>query len=303
MPSRRQIREAAVQFLYCAELEGGAEPAELREAFWDFVTESDRRGLHLATFKTLDHLSQGREGRLEEFVARQASAIEFLAGRPEAEDIRRDLERVAIMESKWSSALAQLQRLPRDDDDATAVRRFGSALAAFFDNDRALAEARGRFLSDIDDFPRLRGPLEAVAASIRRLQRISDRVRMVEEPENFPDQADLEKLRHSKQRLCKLRQQTDRLVDAVLESKETIDRTLASVVEHYSPGRLDPVDRAILRLGTHEILNTDTPDKVVINEAIELAKRFGTSDSGRFVNGILDRVARDKDSRQPANRS
>ena len=43
MPSRRQIREAVVQFLYCADLEGGADPAALRDPFWDFVTESDRR--------------------------------------------------------------------------------------------------------------------------------------------------------------------------------------------------------------------------------------------------------------------
>jgi N utilization substance protein B len=64
------------------------------------------------------------------------------------------------------------------------------------------------------------------------------------------------------------------------------------VVDHYAPERIDPVDRAVLRLATHEILNAGTPHKVAINEAIELAKRFGTSDSGRFVNGVLDRIAR-----------
>jgi len=299
MPSRRQIRESAVQFLYCADLEGGADPSVLRDAFWDFVTESDRRGLQVATFRTLHHLAHGREGRLEEFVARQTAAMSLLAAWPEAEGLRRDLERIAVMESKWSAALARLQRLPREDDDAAVAHHFGTGLDDFFANDRALSEARERFLAGIGDFPNLRGPLEPVAASIRRLQRVSDRLRMVEEPENFPEQSDLEKLRASKIKLRQLREQTDQIVDAVLASREAIDSTLASVVEHYSPERLDPVDRAILRLGTHEILHTDTPDKVVINEAIELAKRFGTSDSGRFVNGILDRVVRDKTIQLP----
>ena len=302
MPSRRQIRESAVQFLYCADLEGGPDSSALRDAFWNFVTESDRRSLQVATFRTLHHLAHGREGRLEEFVARQSSAMPLLAAWPEAESLSRDLERIAIMESKWSAALARLQRLPREDDDAAVAHHFSAALEDFFANDRALSETRQRFLAGIGDFPKLRGPLEAVAASIRRLQRVSDRLRMVEEPENFPEQSDLEKLRNSKKQLRQLREQTDQLVDAVLAAKGTIDSTLASVVEHYSPERLDPVDRAILRLGTHEILHTDTPDKVVINEAIELAKRFGTSDSGRFVNGILDRVARENTTRQAVNR-
>lgn len=294
MPSRRQIREAAVQFLYCADLEGGADPAGLRDAFWDFVTESDRRSLQVATFRTVHHLAHGREGRLAEFMSRQEAAVALLAGWPEAEPLKRELARIAEMESKWSAMLDRLQRLPREDDDATVARQFSAALDGFFANDRALAEARGRFLDGIEDFPQLRGPLEAVAATIRRLQRVSDRLRMVEEPENFPEQTDLEKIRSSKKNLRELRAGTDRLVDAALSRKESIDAMLAGVVEHYSPERIDPVDRAILRLAAYEILHGDTPPKVAVNEAIELAKRFGTSDSGRFVNGVLDRVMRAK---------
>jgi transcription antitermination factor NusB len=135
--------------------------------------------------------------------------------------------------------------------------------------------------------------MEPVGASIRRLQRVSDRLRMVEEPEKFPEQTDLSRIRESKTELHELRRRSDELVDAVLARKEVIDAALAKVVDHYAPERIDPVDRAILRLATHEILHADTPVKAAINEAIELAKRFGTSDSSRFVNGVLDRIARD----------
>jgi N utilization substance protein B len=51
---------------------------------------------------------------------------------------------------------------------------------------------------------------------------------------------------------------------------------------------LAAIDRAILRLAIHELRATDTPPKVVLNEAIELAKKFSSEDSGSFVNGILD---------------
>jgi transcription antitermination protein NusB len=292
MPSRRQIREAVVQFLYCADLEGGADPAALRDPFWDFVTESDRRAMQIAMFRTVHHLAQGREGRLVEFVDRHAAASTMLAAWPEAECLKSGLKRIAELESGWSSALAMLERLPKDDDDGEVAASFSNALESLYRIDRDLSLSRERFIRDIEDFPALRGPLEAVAATIRRLQRVSDRLRMVEEPEKFPEQADLARLRDSKAEISELRRRADELVDQVLAGKETIDATLASVVDNFSPERIDPVDRAILRLATHEILGTDTPVKVVINEAVELAKRYGTTDSQRFVNGVLDRIAK-----------
>lgn len=292
MPSRRQIREAVVQFLYCADLEGGANPANLRAPFWDFVTESDRRNLQIATFRTVHHLAHGREGRLVEFIERQAAAATLLSTRPEAENLKSTLRRIAELESGWSTTLAKLERLPKDDDDASVAENFGEALSKLFMLDRELAISRSSFLKDVEDFPALRGQLEAVSASIRRLQRISDRLRMVEEPEKFPEQADLARLRDTKADIETLRRLADELVDAIVADKETIDEQLAIVVDNFSPERIDPVDRAILRLATYEIHHAQAPVKVVINEAIELAKRFGTTDSSRFVNGVLDRIAK-----------
>jgi N utilization substance protein B len=292
MPSRRHIREAVVQFLYCADLEGGADPAALRGPFWDFVTESDRRSLQLATFRTVHHLAHGREGRLAEFVERQSLANTLLSAWPQAESLKIDLKRIAELESGWSTSFAKLERLPKDDDDASVAESFGDALQVLFKTDRDLAAARRRFLEGMEDFPALRGQMEAVAATIRRLQRISDRLRMVEEPEKFPEQGDLARLRDSKADILALQKKADALVDFILSKKEQIDATLAAVVENFAPERIDPVDRAILRLGTYEILHEAAPPKVVINEAIELAKRFGTTDSRRFVNGVLDKIAK-----------
>ncbi|RYD60176.1 MAG: transcription antitermination factor NusB [Verrucomicrobiaceae bacterium] len=115
---------------------------------------------------------------------------------------------------------------------------------------------------------------------------------MVEEPEKFPDQVDLAKLRESKESLANLLRETNTLTDAVLREKDTIDERLAVVVENFAPERIDPVDRAILRLATWEILHQNVPAPVAIDEAIELAKRFGTTDSGRFVNGVLDKISK-----------
>lgn len=72
-----------------------------------------------------------------------------------------------------------------------------------------------------------------------------------------------------------------------------IDQKINSTAQHWSLSRMTPVDRNILRLGVYELLSdTGTPGQIVINEAIELAKRFGDADSPAFVNGVLDGVFR-----------
>lgn len=296
MPSRRQIREATIQFLYCSDLEGGADPSALREPFWEFLTETDRRNLQVATFRTVHHLAVGREDRLIEFVERSKPALAHLSALPQAEDLKISLNRLLALESSWSIAFSKLGRIPKDGDDSAVADEFGDALETFFRTDRDLAFHREQFLKGSEDLPSLRGQLEPVAASVRRLQRISDRLRMVEDPEKFPEQADLTKLRQTKADIAELRSRTDAFVDAILGAKEQIDGTISAIVENYSPERIDPVDRAILRLGTYEILHTETPPGAIINEAIELAKRFGTTDSGRFVNGLLDKIAKSRNA-------
>ena len=292
MPSRRQIREAAIQFLYCSDIEGGASPAELREPFWQFLTESDRKNLSIATFRTVQHLAIGRQTRLVEFVERAEVAKAHITAFPSAEALASNLNRLLALESSWSLSHTQLEKTPKAGEDQDVADELDSALDRFFTIDRDLAFNRDQFLKSSEDFPQLKPQLEALNATIRRLQRISDRLRMVETPERFPDQADLAKIRQSKAEISSLISQTDALVDAVLACKPEIDEKLSALVENYSPERIDPVDRAVLRLGAYELMKTETPNKVIINEAIELAKRFGTTDSNRFVNGILDSVAK-----------
>jgi transcription antitermination protein NusB len=81
------------------------------------------------------------------------------------------------------------------------------------------------------------------------------------------------------------------LVDGVLEHQPRIDALISEVAENWRLDRMAAIDRNILRLGAYELLYCDeVPTKVAINEALELAKRYSTAQSSRFVNGILDRL-------------
>ncbi|MBI3020384.1 MAG: transcription antitermination factor NusB [Candidatus Omnitrophica bacterium] len=83
----------------------------------------------------------------------------------------------------------------------------------------------------------------------------------------------------------------NQLVSGTVEHLPTIDPLIASHANNWELNRMAVIDRNILRLGAFELLHMeDVPPKVCINEAIELAKRFGDAESGKFINGILDAI-------------
>ena len=84
------------------------------------------------------------------------------------------------------------------------------------------------------------------------------------------------------------------LIDGILANQPAIDDQIKKYVANYDIERIAAVDRNILRVAIYEMLFCkDIPPVVSINEAIEIAKRFGSEDSGRFVNGVLDRLRHD----------
>lgn len=83
------------------------------------------------------------------------------------------------------------------------------------------------------------------------------------------------------------------IVDGVIDSLAEIDEQISTFAKDWSLARMPAVDRAVLRIGTWEILSNDEiPTAVAIDEAVELAKEFSTDESGAFVHGVLARIAR-----------
>ena len=90
------------------------------------------------------------------------------------------------------------------------------------------------------------------------------------------------------------REFADALVRGVIDAVDALDGIIATASRHWRIDRMARVDRNVLRLGAHELEMADgTPRAVVIDEAVELAKRFGAEGSSVFVNGVLDRIADD----------
>ena len=85
------------------------------------------------------------------------------------------------------------------------------------------------------------------------------------------------------------------LYDGTCQHHADVDARLSRAAENWRLHRMAAVDRNVLRMGAYELLQTpQTPPRVVLDEAIELARRFGSADSPAFVNGVLDRVLKER---------
>ena len=90
------------------------------------------------------------------------------------------------------------------------------------------------------------------------------------------------------------------LVLSLIDKMEEIDEIIQKFSDHWVLDRMTVIDRNILRMGTCELLfNFSTPPKVVINEAIDIAKKYGNEDSPEFINGILDKVYKEIGQKGP----
>jgi len=90
-----------------------------------------------------------------------------------------------------------------------------------------------------------------------------------------------------------VREFAERLVRGTIDDVESLDTAIAAATEHWRIERMATVDRNVLRLATYELMREpDVPAAVVIDEAIEIAKKYGSEDSGKFINGVLDSIRR-----------
>jgi N utilization substance protein B len=98
------------------------------------------------------------------------------------------------------------------------------------------------------------------------------------------------------------REYADRLFRSVLDRQAEIDGLIQSVSQHWRVDRMPPVDRNVLRIAALELIQEKTAPAVVIDEAIEIARKFSSGESAAFVNGILDALSRKMGLSAPAGR-
>lgn len=293
MNSSHQIRETAVQLLYCLHLEGIPSLEESSfESFWSIFFDKDYLKLLGSRVKAIAHLTQDRDARLDAF---ETKAEEILGHPTVINDYTSLLPLVRNMKEKeatWTLKLLTLQSASRLDPE-NKKGDLQLALDDFFEFNGYTFSHRSMLLEN-EPVPGKLAPLfDSFFAAVRRLHRIGERLLAVEHPSQFPGNPDVIHLRSSEEMITTIKGGTNDLVLGILTHLSSIDEAIAGVVDNFRPERIDPVDRAILRLGAYELLyKPGVPLAAVISSSQDIARKFSNTESPKFVRGVLNAMGK-----------
>ena len=292
MIQRQKIREATIQLLYSLALDNNFSPSpEDLDIFWQLNLLRQKSQLCKDQVKALSHHLQDRVAKLTQLDARLTEVLPTLKLHPELEQLVSLLETITEKERSLSASYQSV--LGYASQSIEDIREEQSqSIAHFFEINSHLLSFRQQALQEIEKNPHLSVHLEAVAATLRKMQQQGKRLDSIAHPCNHPEDKELTHLRREVEALTYLQEETNALALRVLENIDAIDDTLYATVQNYAPERLMAIDRAILRLATYELLFPPyLPVQIAISQAIILAESFSDSTSARFINGILAEVA------------
>jgi len=271
--TRHKARECALQMLFARDLVGNAPFSSV-----DYWSELGYDEIYPRTSQTVGGVRDQIE-KLQKAFADLRALFKRIdpVERSNRTDIARELARWTDELDTAYRAYVKIAIANTPRDHAAVLDRIGrirTRLASLVDDVEATL-LKGRIGVTNDDRSQL--------AEIRSNLNVLDQLANVTLPE-------IEKIFEN---ASPTRVFSDRLADGTIAQLAVIDERIRTRAEHWRIERMAIVDRNVLRLAVYEFLFEDTPDTVVINEALEIARRFSTYEATQFINGILDAIKND----------
>ena len=291
MPTRHQVREAAIQLFYAR---ASSQTAESDDELWALINDRGGLAFDRARVKVLGHWQNGRSGvaaKLKKALAGATAAIDAADPSGKASTLFQELSKAEFALAEFIENLVLLTKADTGDwrDD----------LRRAFERSGKVRKLREEMRTHIVTFPPLQH--QEVAKLFDKLDTFDKRVEMTRSPGKFPEQRELIHLHKTLAEMLALRSEAEKVTSQVSDHLKELNQTIATAAENYDLDRLSRVDLAILRLGVWEINHApDVPAPVAINEAVNLARSFSGEEAASFVNGILDRVAKEHSPVIPA---
>lgn len=292
MISRNQIRQAAVQFLYGAGMNGQSPDDEAAmESFWEILLEPDRAALNKAKLKSALHLTRDYSDKERLFTSRSRELMEKLAGDASADPVREALQDILAREASYSQILDRIRYIRKNDPqcETEEAANITETLALL---NETLLQLRTRLLSLLED-NLIHGKHAApFVKATGRMQEIGTRIHHLLQYENADSKAEFANVVELEQDMAALKTEAGELIKAVSSKTEELDALINSVVENFAEDRISPMERAIIRIAAYELLyKKDLPTPVIAKEAIRLAERYSITEAPRFINGIVASIA------------
>lgn len=274
MPKLRDIREKALLnlFAYATQKE-----AEVNDSTWDLTLEPEQGKIDKLSVKAIKHLLSGLP-KQEAELSQLAPVIAPMMKTYELKKEARTLLSIAKGTTSLSSLFSQLDS---QGDNLSAFIYQAKALNA------SLQEFRTALTPDSFSSPELPKLLKTTKALSDLLQRVD----FIASPTEYSDQKAIHALQKAVEEKNDLLASAEKYTSGIIENLESIDEAIKNHLANFSTNQIGRVELSLLRLGAYEIMILGEPKSHVINDALEIARKYTTEDAVPLINGVLDKIS------------
>lgn len=293
-PSRR-LREAALKFLYACEV-SATSPQDLSEVYWELAQEHDIKRLGQARYSGLLQFEGQRMKWITSLRRHDAKILAVLRLYSEADGAREAWLKLRQTLEAITTDLGNLENALHEAGEERKRDTFKQQLPLVFASYRKLPRRIDDLEESVLAVAEARSALEPVRGTFQRIRKAAEIAAAIEVPGPADqDDAGVLALQKRETRMTAEQSAGQAQVEKIWSHHNAIDSLIASAATNYRLERIDMIDRCILRQAVWEMVHDpETPPLVAVNEAIELAKAFGSTESSAFVNGILDRILQEQ---------
>lgn len=287
---RRLIREAAVQLLHSS-LSKTTPPEEAGDP-WPLILAQPEGKITRLRARAILHLQQSRPSRAKPFLTSRVNTLPLLATFIEERSAQKAYRELYDAEEALPVLLDLLRRQLKSEKEPEAINE---TLQKIREQNRLALENLNALGASIGAFAHCPDPLKPLAKAIPPLRETAETLKALLS-DNPPELRELQTLHNAIAERNLLRKSAEALQQLVLSHLPETDKLIAAQLQNFSPERLGQVDRNVMRMAATELRYCpDIPPAVSINEAIEIVRRFGDTESASFVNGILDKLVPGKE--------
>ena len=287
---RRLIREAAIQLLHSSIAQG--EKREEAGDPWPLILAQPRAKITRLRARAILHQQQNRPSRSKVVLTTRANTLTLIQTFIDERKAQKFYRSLCSVEESFPESFDLLRRQLKSEKEPetieATVERIQEQNTTALESLEALIEIFG----PVDASPE---PLRPLVKSLTPLRETAKTLKQLFSS-TPPDLRELESLHEAIAEHDSLKSEAEQLHNLTLEHLTSTDKLIADKLENFSPERLGQVDRNVLRVAATELHHCpEIPSAVSINEAIEIVRRFGDTESSSFVNGILDKLAPEKE--------
>lgn len=275
MPSRRLIREKALLSLFSFPVR---EEGDV-ETHWELILEPENKEILKVSVKTLTHQLQSLE-KWKTRLSETAPACATLLKSYEEKTLARDLLSLVKKTETLTLELNLILKLP-----ATVLLR------DFYTHASSVESLTAAFLTEHAATTYTSPEKDKLTECIQKLKGLWERIPPLAQPLNFPEAPSTASLRKLTRERDLLREEASLLAQGTRDHLLSLDEQLSTHLENFSTEQLGRVEFNILRMAAYEILILEKPKAVIINESLELAKKFASDDAVALINGVLDQLS------------